>query len=182
MPGRGGYRHLLAAGSLLFAGCGGQGGEGFIAPAPEEGTAVVLMQPAVEPVAPGQDVEVSVQILDALDAVSVPFKLRYDARYLEFQGGTQGPFMQDGDGQLIFLATAAGDTVSVGLALVGATEGVSGDGELCRLRFRVLPSAMDGDEYLSLIPFASQVYASGLQEMPSEFRPLRLRLRDRSAR
>jgi hypothetical protein len=186
MPGRLNLRHLVAAGGLLLlTGCGDGVGGGAISPSADPDTAVVFMQSQLDLVRPGDVVDVTVRILDAVDTVSTPFKLRYDAQGMEFVGGDQGPFLAQTGAPVAFLA--AQDRVdpgvlTVGLTILGAREGVSGDGELCRLRFRVLSRSGNGSNYLTLMPFASRVFASGLKEMPSEFRPLRLRFRDRGDR
>jgi hypothetical protein len=182
MPGRWSLRHLVAAGGLLlFTACGAGDGGGLILPSADPDTAVVVMQPHLEYVRPGDVVDVAVLILDAVDAVSTPFKLRYDAEGLEFVEGSEGPFLAQAGAPVAFLAGQGGlepGVLTVGLTILGTSHGVSGDGELCRLRFRVLPGSGKGNDYLSLVPFSSRVFASGLKEMPSEFRPLRLRFRE----
>ena len=145
----------------------------------------MVMQPHLDVVRPGDVVDVTVLILDALDAVSTPFKLRFDAESMEFVEGTQGAFLTKGDAPVAFLAGVDRQQpgeLTVGLSLLGVTEGVSGDGELCRLRFRILAGAGPGRDYLTLVPFANQIFAPGLREMPSDFRPLNLRYREQGDR
>jgi hypothetical protein len=186
MPGRNHLWHLVAAGGLLLLTACGDGTDGSgLTPSGNPGTAVVVMQPHLEVVRPGDVVEVAVLILDAEDAVSTPFKLRFDAQSMEFVGGAQGPFLTKGDAPVAFLAGVdrlQPGELTVGLSLLGVTEGVSGDGELCRLRFRILPGAGRGSDYLTLAPFANRIFAPGLREMPSEFRPLSLRYREQGDR
>jgi len=186
MPARWSLGHLVAAGGLLLlTACGDGSGGGVVAPSVDPGTAVMVMQPQLDLVHPGDVVEITVLILDAMDVVSTPFKLRYDALSLEFQEGIQGPFLAQTGAPVAFLAgqdSLDPGVLTVGLTILGAKEGAHGDGELCRLRFRVLGGAGEGKDYLSLVPFSSRVFASGLKEMPSDFRPLRLRFRKRGDR
>jgi hypothetical protein len=186
MPGRWTLWRLVAAGGLLLlTACADGSGDGGLSPATGTDTAIVVMQPHLEFVQAGDVVDVTVYILDAVDAVSTPFKLRYNPQGMEFVEGVQGPFLAQAEAPVAFLAGVSHQDpgeVSIGLTILGGTEGVSGDGELCRLRFRILPRVGNGNDFLTLAPFASQVFAAGLREMPSEFRSLTLRYRVRGER
>ena len=65
--------------------------------------------------------------------------------------------------------------LSVGLAILGTGPGtgVSGDGDLCTLRFEVLDEAATAGT-TSIIPFNARVFSPGLQERPVVFPSLTL--------
>jgi hypothetical protein len=130
--------------------------------------AMVTADPAP---AEGSTVAITVTIENAQDVVSVPFKLRYDETAVSFVDGTVGPFLAAGGGQVTFL-TGTDPTnpgvLSVGLAILGGGPGVTGQGDLCTLRFEILPGAAAAGP-LTLQPFSVQVYAPGLKLLPSTF-------------
>ncbi len=138
---------------------------------------VLNMVPSVASLTVGQVFSVDVQIFQARNVVSTPFKLRFDPTHLEYVSGSQGPFLAAG-GNVSFLAGLDSQnpgTLSVGLAIlgVGPGGGVDNNGTLCRLNFRVLPQAKSAGS-TSIIPFANKVFAPGMNERPSIFRSLTL--------
>ncbi|MCZ6650107.1 MAG: cohesin domain-containing protein [Acidobacteria bacterium] len=138
---------------------------------------VLNMVPSIASLTVGQVFSVDVQIFQARNVVSTPFKLRFDPTHLEYVSGSQGPFLAAG-GNVSFLAgldTQNPGTLSVGLAIlgVGPGGGVDNNGTLCRLSFRVLPQAKAAGS-TSIIPFANKVFAPGMNERPSIFRSLTL--------
>ncbi len=142
-------------------------------------TVVINMLPSAQSLAVGQVFTVDVQIFQAQNVVSTPFKLRFDPTHLEYVSGSQGPFLAAG-GNVSFLAgldTQQPGVLSVGLAILGAGAdgGVDNNGTLCRLSFRVLEGARPAGS-TSLIPFANKVFAPGLNELPSIFRTLALNI------
>ncbi len=146
----------------------------------EPPVAVVLnMLPSNSAPAVGEVVTIQVQIFQARNVVSTPFKLKFDASHLEYVAGTQGPFLAAG-GNVSFLAgldSQQPGVLSVGLAILGAGAGggVDGNGALCTLSFRVLEGAATAGT-TSIIPFNNKVFAPGLNEQPSIFRSLTLQV------
>ena len=138
---------------------------------------MLLNVPCVDFGPVGEVFTVDVQIFQASNVVSTPFKLRFDPSHLEYVSGTQGPFLAAG-GNVSFLAgldSQQPGVLSVGLAILGAGPGggVDGNGTLCRLSFRVLERAGQAGS-TSIIPFSNKVFAPGLNELPSVFRSLTL--------
>ncbi len=90
----------------------------------------------------GDRVSLHVVIQGALDVGSVPFHLVFNPAVLRFEGSEQGPFLGSDGRQTAYLAstTSSGDTVVVGLSRLGPGNGISGDGELCVLRFTAVGS------------------------------------------
>ncbi len=139
---------------------------------------VLSMQPSNPAPAVGQQFDVVVQIFQARNVVSTPFKLQFDPTHLKYVSSAQGPFLASSGGNTSFLV--GGDEsqpgiLSVGLAILGAGAGagVDGNGILCTLRFEVLPQAGAAGS-TSLIPFANKVFTPGLNELPTLFRGLTL--------
>jgi general secretion pathway protein D len=138
-------------------------------------TVVMNMVPSSLSPAVGDVFSVDVQIFQASNVVSTPFKLRFDPSHLEYVSGSQGPFLAAG-GNVSFLAgldSQQAGVLSVGLAILGAGPGggVDNNGTLCRLSFRVLPGANSAGT-TSIIPFSNKVFQPGLNELPSIFRSL----------
>jgi general secretion pathway protein D len=141
--------------------------------------AVLNMLPSNSAPAVGETVTIQVQIFQAQNVFSTPFKLKFDASHLEYVGGTQGPFLAAG-GNVSFLAgldSQQPGVLSVGLAILGAGPGggVDGNGALCTLSFRVLEGAATAGT-TSIIPFNNKVFGPGLSEQPSVFRSLTLQV------
>ncbi len=114
-------------------------------PDPDDDTAShgptrVILAAEPGPLAPDAELRVHVLIENAGGVASVPFHLRFDPRVLRFEQALQGPFMgSDGQAAIVMAAPlSSGDVVVVGAARLGAVPGVSGSGEICTLRFRVL--------------------------------------------
>jgi general secretion pathway protein D len=162
---------------------GGGGAEGDAAEGEgeEPPVAVVLnMLPSNSAPAVGEVVTIQVQIFQAQNVVSTPFKLKFDASHLEYVAGAQGPFLAAAGGNVSFLAgldSQQPGVLSVGLAILAADAGggVDGNGSLCTLSFRVLEGAATSGT-TSIIPFNNKVFAPGLNEQPSIFRSLTLQV------
>jgi general secretion pathway protein D len=138
-------------------------------------TVIMNMLPSAQSAAVGEVFSIDVQIFQASNVVSTPFKLRFDPSHLEYVSGSQGAFLAAG-GNVSFLAgldSQQAGVLSVGLAILGAGPegGVDNNGTLCRLSFRVLDGAQAAGT-TSIIPFNNKVFAPGLNELPSIFRSL----------
>ncbi len=142
------------------------------------GTVLLSMVPSDPTPAEGSIVSLTVTIMDADSVVSTPFRIRYDPARTEFVDGMVGSFLSSNGGNVSFL-TGTDPTnpgvVTVGIAILspGPTDPVRGAGELCTLRFEILPGAAAGGG-LTLQPFNVQVYKPGLELVPSTFGPLTL--------
>jgi len=89
---------------------------------------------------PGELIPVEIRISNANNVGSVPFHLRYDPAVLRLNAAPRserGPFLSaDGaDAQFLVAAGPAGNEVIVGLSLMGAKAGASGDGVLATIYF-----------------------------------------------
>jgi hypothetical protein len=93
----------------------------------------------------GSSLVLHVLIEGASGAASVPFHVIFNPAVLRFEGGEEGSFLSGG-GQTAFFAspTSTGNRVVVGLCRIGGDQGVSGSGELCRLRFTVIGAGEAG--------------------------------------
>jgi hypothetical protein len=109
----------------------------------------------------------------ALDAASVPFHVVFNPAVLRFERGDEGPFLSGG-GQTAFFAspTSTGERVVVGLSRLGAEQGVSGSGELCRLQFTAIGA---GDTALAF----DRAKIRGVRNtiLPASFAPARVTVR-----
>jgi hypothetical protein len=100
----------------------------------------VTASPQVPEVGVGQLVPVEILIASGTNVASVPFHLKFDPKVLKLNGSPRserGPFLaQDGSDPQFLVATGpAGDEVIIGLSLLGAASGASGDGVLCTVFF-----------------------------------------------
>jgi len=122
-----------------------RGGSG--APQPEDPAraeprlpARVTAAPQAAEVGVGQVIPVEIQITNGANVASVPFHLKFDPKVVKLNAtprSERGPFLtQDGNDPQFLVATGpAGDEVIVGLSLLGASAGASGDGMLCTIYF-----------------------------------------------
>lgn len=115
------------------------------APAPSPTNARVMMVAEPAQVRIGSSLVLHVLIEGASGAASVPFHVIFNPAVLRFEGGEEGSFLSGG-GQTAFFAspTSTGNRVVVGLSRIGGDQGVSGSGELCRLRFTVIGAGEAG--------------------------------------
>ena len=167
---------LLAA--LAAAACDLFDNDGRRDAGPAAAASIVMVASTDRP-APGEFFDVVFTILSARDVVSTPFKLRFDPDIIRFEetGSVVGPFLTSSGGNVVFIATLAGtgqDEVWVALSILGASAGVDGNGELCRLRFQVLPGTTAASA--SLVPFEAFVLGVGLIQQPVVFPSLTLTL------
>jgi hypothetical protein len=81
-----------------------------------------------------------VVMADGEDVGSVPFYLAFNPTVLQFDGAEEGDYLSRDGRATVFIATPSPDgaTVIVGHSRLGAGDGAGGDGELCRLRFKVI--------------------------------------------
>jgi hypothetical protein len=86
----------------------------------------------------GDSLVVAVNIANAQNVASVPFRLRYNPQVVEYVAGHRGSFLQGAGQEPVFLATGEGGEVVVGLSRIGGGEGASGSGELARFEFRAI--------------------------------------------
>ena len=139
-------------------------------------TAVLAMYPAPNRLVPGGTLEVTVRIYQGCNVAATPFRLNFNPDHLRFDSGALGPFMLSGGSNVSFVIgedTQNPGTLVVGIARLGADpEGnPSGSGDLCTIKFEVLPAAvLDGET--SIAPFNFKVFQPGLVEQPSIFEPL----------
>ncbi|MFQ5670751.1 MAG: secretin N-terminal domain-containing protein [Acidobacteriota bacterium] len=144
-------------------------------------TVVLSMFPLNPAPQVGDVVDIVVRIFNARNVVSTPFKLRFDNTHLQYipEGAVQGPFLSSG-GNVTFLAALDSqqpNVVTVGLSILspGPDGGVDGNGDLCTLRFRVLPKAAEAGS-TSILPFLNTVFAPGLVALPSVFPSLTMNI------
>jgi hypothetical protein len=83
---------------------------------------------------------VSVDVLAATDSsvVDAPLHLNFDPKIVEFVDGTPGDFLTQGGSSVVFFTDGAsrpGD-VAVAAGRVERSQGATGAGLLCRVRFR----------------------------------------------
>jgi len=100
----------------------------------------VTATPQAAEVGVGQLIPVEIRIESGTNVASVPFHLKFDPKILKLNGSPRserGPFLtQDGSDPQFLVATGpAGDEVIIGLSLLGAAAGASGDGALCTIYF-----------------------------------------------
>jgi len=100
----------------------------------------VTAAPQVAEVGVGQLIPVEIRITNGANVGSVPFHLKFDPKVLKLNSAPRserGPFLaQEGNDPQFLVATGpAGDEVIIGLSLLGASAGASGDGTLCTIYF-----------------------------------------------
>ncbi|MFQ5719741.1 MAG: secretin N-terminal domain-containing protein [Acidobacteriota bacterium] len=141
----------------------------------------LAMVPLTPAAGVGDMIDLSVRIFGARNVVSTPFKLRFDPTHLRFvrEGAVEGPFLRAG-GNVAFFANL--DSQNPGVAVIGLSilgpqggGGVDGNGELCRLRFQVLPKAAEAGG-TNIIPFENRVFAPGLNQLRSFFPSISLNI------
>lgn len=140
---------------------------------PDKATSIV-MTPVPDSPAPGDLFDITFRMLDARDIVVTPFKLLFDPATLRFDktGSVLGPFLQSSGRNVVFLAELVGelhDQVWVALSILAAPPdgGVNGDGDLCTLRFQVLPGTTATS--FSITPFDARIFGLGIVEQPVVF-------------
>ncbi|RMG45412.1 MAG: hypothetical protein D6718_07610 [Acidobacteria bacterium] len=144
-------------------------------PGPEPGAeTAILVVPEPAEVAPGEIVTLSVRLAAAVEVSSVPLLVRFDPRIVSFLDAAEGDFLRRDGAPTAFLASldSSGRAVVVGNSRLGRRPGLSGDGEVCRLRFRALAS---GDPAFS-VPRAN-VRAAGGAVVAAELTVLPARVR-----
>lgn len=131
----------LCFAALLVQACGDQSaGNSSTTPQPTRPT-VALSTPA-NAVSPGDVFASSVEVYQLGDTFYAAFDVTYDPGVLEFQGASDGTFLNNGglDGTLFQAALQNGNPgrVTVGMSRVARVRGVSGGGTLLNLRFKAL--------------------------------------------
>lgn len=89
-------------------------------------------------IAAGAIVSVDVMASSKSEVVDAPLHLLFDPNVLEFVDGTPGDFLTRGGSSIVFLAdgTSVPGDVAVAAGRVEREHGASGNGLLCRVRFR----------------------------------------------
>jgi hypothetical protein len=117
------------------------------APAPEDPAKSEPRTPASVTATPqsaeavvGQVIPVEIRIANGTNVASVPFHLKFDPKVVKLNGSPRserGEFLAQGgsDPQFLVATGPAGDEVIIGLSLLGARAGASGDGALCTIYF-----------------------------------------------
>jgi hypothetical protein len=122
----------------------------------------------------GERVVVQVVIDNAQGVGSTPFHLRYNPQVLQFvQPGTEGPFMRSDGASTVFLAadTGGGGKIVVGLARMGAPEGVDGSGTLVVFEFTAVAPGDCGFAFVS-----ASVKDPQAQSLPAGFNTASVRV------
>jgi general secretion pathway protein D len=109
------------------------------APEPEPpSNAAITVMPSSTEVGVGDTLSVSVELSNAHNVGSVPFRLQYNPQVLEYVAGQQGSFLASGGGpEPVFLATGQNGEVVVGLSRTGG-DGADGGGTLATFDFRAI--------------------------------------------
>lgn len=125
--------------------------------------ATVRLTPGSPTAAVGQQVILNITIQGARDLTSAPFHLVFNQSVLQYVSGEQGPFLGSDGRQVLFMAApvSSGGRIVVGLSRLGPGAGISGNGLLCRMVFRVIRS---GDAGIGLDQVV--LWNSALQPVP----------------
>jgi general secretion pathway protein D len=137
------------------------------------GSARVVLQPQPPTATQGGVIQLWVSIRGGVDVRGVPFHLWYDPQRVAFQGAREGAFLAPA-GNTTFMTSADDVTgrVMVGYSVLGAGQGVSGQGTLCVLTFRALAP---GTASFSFSNASVRSASRGVQ--PASFQPAIVEIR-----
>ncbi|MBN2055820.1 hypothetical protein JW905_12905 [bacterium] len=85
-----------------------------------------------------RDFEIKVMVDGINNAYGIGFNLDFDPAMFAFESGTEGDFLNTGAGTNFFASSRNPGSVVVSVSRVGTTGGVTGNGLICTLTFRVL--------------------------------------------
>lgn len=102
--------------------------------------ATITIQPISQTVLVGDSVQVSIDVIGAVDLYGFQFDIEYDPLILEAVDVAEGDFLSTGGGTAFVpgLIDASGIVAFIANALTGAVPGVNGDGHLALLTFTAL--------------------------------------------